>query len=105
MPVGPDFVLRTEDNGQASSSMSSESPSEQPLQSKAETPSSESVNAPRAVNDFQGLHAGYVLIASVLVGLSIGYGIDWLFDSMPWGIIGGSLFFIVAGLFQVVKGV
>ena len=35
-------------------------------------------------------------------GLSIGYGIDWWLES-TLGMIGGSLFFIVAGLYQVVK--
>ena len=54
-------------------------------------------------NNFQGLHAGYVLIASVLLGLGLGYGLDLLIDSFPWGMIGGAAFFIVAGLYQVVK--
>ena len=54
-------------------------------------------------NNFQGLHAGYTLVASVLLGLGLGYGIDVMADSFPWGMIGGALFFIVAGLYQVVK--
>lgn len=54
-------------------------------------------------NGMQGLHAGYVLAASVLIGLGIGYGIDLWLDSLPWGMVGGALFFIIAGLYQVVK--
>lgn len=54
-------------------------------------------------SSMQGLHLGYVLVASVLIGLLIGYGIDLWLESSPWGMIAGSLFFIVAGLYQVVK--
>ncbi|TVR44433.1 MAG: AtpZ/AtpI family protein [Planctomycetota bacterium] len=52
---------------------------------------------------WQGLHVGYVLAASVMIGLGIGYGIDVWLDSLPWGMVGGALFFIAAGLYQVVK--
>lgn len=56
---------------------------------------------PRQV--MSGLHAGYTLTAAVLIGLAAGYGIDRWLDSMPWGMVGGAAFFILAGLYQVVK--
>lgn len=42
-------------------------------------------------------------MASVLLGLGLGYGIDWWLGSMPWGMIAGALFFITAGLYQIIK--
>ncbi len=31
------------------------------------------------------------LFAGVIVGLALGFGVDWLLDTRPWGIIGGVL--------------
>lgn len=50
-----------------------------------------------------GLEAGYTLLAAVGLGLAVGAGIDHLAGTWPWGLVAGSAFFIVAGLYQVVK--
>ncbi len=31
------------------------------------------------------------LFGGVIVGLLLGFGVDWLFDTRPWGLIGGVL--------------
>ncbi|TVR13960.1 MAG: AtpZ/AtpI family protein [Planctomycetota bacterium] len=58
---------------------------------------------PRPGQTMSGLHAGYTLAAAVLIGLCVGYGIDHWLESLPWGMVGATAFFIVAGLYQVVK--
>ena len=47
--------------------------------------------------------AGYTLLASVLLGLGLGYAVDVWLDTTPACTVGGALLFIVAGLYQVVK--
>lgn len=51
----------------------------------------------------RGMTVGYTMLASVLLGLGLGYALDMWFGTMPGCTIGGALLFIVAGLYQVVK--
>lgn len=43
----------------------------------------------------QAVNQAYRIIAElfggVIVGLGLGFGVDWLLDTRPWGIIGGVL--------------
>lgn len=48
---------------------------------------------------------GSTLLASLLLGLGVGWMIDRSCDSFPWGMTISSLVFIIAGLYQVVKEV
>ena len=72
---------------------------QEPLSSSAASNESSAAQG----GEFRGLHAGYVLIASILLGLGLGYCLDLWLESFPWGMVGGAAFFIVAGLYQVVK--
>lgn len=47
--------------------------------------------------------AGYMLLASVLVGFGLGWGLDVWLATRPWGMVICTLVFILAGLYQVVK--
>jgi F0F1-type ATP synthase assembly protein I len=49
------------------------------------------------------MNVGYTMLASILVGIGIGYSLDVWLDQLPWWTIGCSSFFIIAGLYQVVK--
>lgn len=67
-----------------------------------EQPATDDDSPPRG-SAFAGVNAGYTLVAAVLVGLGIGYAVDQAWQTAPWGMAGGALLFIVAGLYQVVK--
>lgn len=76
---------------------------EQSAAASPSDPEGEGEGRPRPQQAMSGLHAGYTLAAAVLIGLAAGYGIDRWLDSLPWGMVGATAFFIVAGLYQVVK--
>jgi F0F1-type ATP synthase assembly protein I len=59
--------------------------------------------SPRRASPHANLNAGYTLVASVILGLGLGYAVDLWLDTAPWCSVGGALLFIVAGLYQVVK--
>ena len=65
--------------------------------------SSLNVKSAQARGSLSGLHTGYTLVASVIIGLGLGYWIDTSFGTQPWWTVGGALLFIIAGLYQVVK--
>ena len=43
------------------------------------------------------------LVVSVMVGLGLGYGIDTIFGSKPWGILLGLCFGFAAGIMTVLR--
>lgn len=43
------------------------------------------------------------LVVSVMVGLGLGYGIDVIFGSKPWGILIGLCFGFAAGIMAVLR--
>ncbi len=43
------------------------------------------------------------LVVSVMVGLGLGYGIDVIFGSKPWGLLIGLCFGFAAGIMAVIK--
>jgi ATP synthase protein I len=43
------------------------------------------------------------LVVSVMVGLGLGYGIDVIFGSKPWGLLIGLWFGFAAGIMAVIK--
>jgi len=43
------------------------------------------------------------LVVSVMVGLGLGYGIDTIFGSKPWGILIGLCFGFAAGIMAVLR--
>ncbi|MHC5068373.1 MAG: AtpZ/AtpI family protein [Planctomycetota bacterium] len=57
----------------------------------------------RPVSTMRGIGAGYTLLASVLVGLLIGWLIDDHYGTAPYWTAGMAGLFICAGLYQVVK--
>jgi F0F1-type ATP synthase assembly protein I len=57
----------------------------------------------KASSGMSAMNVGYTMLASILVGIGIGYSLDVWLDQLPWWTIGCSSFFIIAGLYQVVK--
>ena len=57
----------------------------------------------RSPSPHASLNAGYTLLASVIIGLGLGYAVDVWLETAPWCSVGGAALFIVAGLYQVVK--
>ena len=52
----------------------------------------------------EGSEAGGLIIGNLVVGLLIGYGIEWVWpQSKPWGMVAGLLLGIVSGFYQVFK--
>lgn len=50
-----------------------------------------------------GLRVGVELVAGVLFGLALGYGIDWWLGSKPWGMIFMILLGAIAGFMNVYR--
>ena len=50
-----------------------------------------------------GLRVGVELVAGVLFGLALGYGIDWWLGSKPWGMIILILLGAIAGFMNVYR--
>ncbi len=57
----------------------------------------------RGESPFKGLAAGYMMIASVLVGGAIGYAIDHHWQTTPWWSLGMSIAFLIVGFYHIVK--
>lgn len=57
--------------------------------------------------EMTGLGRAYRLaaefVAAILVGLGLGWGIDWVFNTSPWGMIILLLFGFAAGVVNVVR--
>jgi ATP synthase protein I len=64
-------------------------------------------HSPRAGKGVQGMAQALRLAsefaAGVLVGAGIGWGIDWLFGSSPWGLIVFLLLGFVAGVLNILR--
>lgn len=50
-----------------------------------------------------GLRVGVELVAGVLFGLALGYGIDWWLGTKPWGMIGMVFLGAIAGFMNVYR--
>ncbi|MBJ7416911.1 MAG: AtpZ/AtpI family protein [Niveispirillum sp.] len=50
-----------------------------------------------------GLRVGVELVAGVLFGLALGYGIDWWLDTKPWGMIIMIFLGAIAGFMNVYR--
>lgn len=50
-----------------------------------------------------GLRVGVELVAGVLFGLALGYGIDWWLDTKPWGMIILVFLGAIAGFMNVYR--
>lgn len=59
--------------------------------------------APRNPNVAMALRAASDLVGGAIVGAALGWGIDRLFDTSPWGLIVLVLFGFAAGLRNVMK--
>lgn len=59
--------------------------------------------APRNPNVAMALRVASDLVGGVIVGAALGWGIDRLFDTSPWGLIVLVLFGFAAGLRNVMK--
>ncbi len=47
--------------------------------------------------------ASYSMIGAIIVCGGLGYGIDVWLGTSPWGIVGGLLFGIVVGMWEIAK--
>lgn len=47
--------------------------------------------------------ASYTMIGAIIVGGAIGYGIDVWRGTSPWFLVGGLLFGIVVGMWEIAK--
>jgi F0F1-type ATP synthase assembly protein I len=45
----------------------------------------------------------YTLVAAVAIGVGIGLALDKYFGSAPWGLLGSSMLFLVAGFYNLIK--
>ena len=50
-----------------------------------------------------GFGAAYGLLASILVCTGLGFALDAVADTSPWGLLGGSLIGFGAGLYSLYK--
>jgi F0F1-type ATP synthase assembly protein I len=50
-----------------------------------------------------GMGAAWLLIGAVIIGVALGLGIDYHFNSMPWATLGSSLLFMAAGIYLVIR--
>jgi ATP synthase protein I len=72
----------------------------------ADQPDAASANGPRP-GEITGIGRGYRLatefVAAILVGAGLGWGIDAIFKTQPWGIVIFLLLGFVAGVLNVVR--
>ncbi len=64
---------------------------------------SESSNEPQKANMGAAFQMSTEFIAAILVGAAIGYGLDWLVGTKPWGLIGFVMLGFVAGVMNVLR--
>lgn len=50
-----------------------------------------------------GLRYGSEFMAGVLVGIGLGFALDWFLNSAPWGMLVGALLGFAAGTINVVR--
>ena len=50
-----------------------------------------------------GFSAAYGLLASILVCTGLGYALDRVAETSPWGLLGGSLIGFGAGMYSLYK--
>ena len=50
-----------------------------------------------------GIRYGTDFVSGVVVGTVLGYGVDWLLGSLPWGLIVGMILGFAAGTLNVVR--
>ncbi len=60
----------------------------------------ETTHSPQTEEERKNTQAGSEFLASVLGGGIIGYGIDWFFDSTPWGMITFLILGFVSGVYR-----
>ncbi len=51
-------------------------------------------------NEIKSARAGSEFLASVFAGGFLGYGIDWLFGTLPWGMISFLVLGFVSGVYR-----
>lgn len=71
-------------------------------QAKLEAQQRPSPNAERAKGMSLGFRMATDFVAAVLVGAGLGWGLDELFHSTPWGLVGGILLGFIAGVRLIV---
>lgn len=73
---------------------------------RAESPAQAAANSARR-GEMTGMGRAFRLasefIAAILVGAGLGFGIDWLFKTQPWGMIILMLLGFAAGVLNVVR--
>lgn len=63
----------------------------------------ESSAEPQKANMGAAFQMSTEFIAAILVGAAIGYGLDWLAGTKPWGLIGFVMLGFVAGVMNVLR--
>jgi len=63
----------------------------------------QSSTEPQKANMGAAFQMSTEFIAAILVGAAIGYGLDWLAGTKPWGLIGFVMLGFVAGVMNVLR--
>lgn len=51
----------------------------------------------------QFFSAGMDFLSAIFVSVIIGYGLDWFFDTKPWGMIAMIVLGFVSGVYQLMR--
>lgn len=69
--------------------------------SNIDSPAEQNAHIPvKSEEERKGAQAGSEFLASVFGGAIIGYGIDWLFSSTPWGMIVFIILGFISGTYR-----
>lgn len=60
-------------------------------------------SSPKPKSPLAGMGAAWLMIGSVVIGVTLGLGIDHHFNTMPWATLGCSLLFMAAGIYLVIR--
>lgn len=73
---------------------------------RAESPAEAAANGARQ-GDMTGMGRAFRLasefVAAIIVGAALGFGVDWIFKTQPWGIVIFMLLGFAAGVLNVVR--
>jgi F0F1-type ATP synthase assembly protein I len=71
--------------------------------SSGKTPDGGNSSSNKSSNKNGPMGSVYTLVVAVAIGVGLGLGIDKYFNSAPWGLLGLSMIFLVAGFYNLIK--